>query len=104
MPVYICKCRKCAFQVEPTENLQVAKGGMLGHLTKSHGYDWEFSHRVPLNDLRELFSIVTLREASEVVGYRMLLALGIRNSYWEAQRLPSISGLGIGEFKLFLKS
>ena len=89
MPLYLCKCKNCAFLTIPTTDTDIAKMAMLSHRHKSHKEDFEFSHRVSLNDLRELFTINAVREAGEVAHY-LAVKPWLRKSFWKAQRVSSI--------------
>jgi hypothetical protein len=74
---------------------------MLKHLVKSHKYDFEFPHKVPLRDLQEGFTVVAIREEA-VIQQLLAVSPWERASFWKAQRTHVISGLSNGEFKLFL--
>ncbi len=94
MPLYLCKCKNCAFLTVPTTDSNIAKMEMLNHRQKLHGENFEFSRNVSLNDLRELFTINAVRDAGEVAHY-LAVKPWLRKSFWKAQRTirpPSFSG------------
>jgi hypothetical protein len=107
MILYLCSCRRCAFQVHSSDVLAI-KELMMQHLTKSHRQPFSLVASVPLKDFKELFIIDRIRDISDKDAKAFDWATG-HPRYWKVQRtkpqnLPIISGLGNGEFKLFLKS
>lgn len=98
-------CRSCRFVVEATTDLQLAKMRMEDHLEKSHHTQPAFASRVPLNDYKELFKVLTTVDPSpaEVATLRMAQK---RPAFYRALHLPKVplvSAQGNGEYKLFLK-
>lgn len=107
MILYLCSCRKCAFQVHSSDCLAV-KELMGDHMTKSHGYPFSLVASVPLRDFKELFIIDRVRDLTDKDAKTLDWATD-HPAYWKVQRtkpqnLPIISGLGNGELRLFLKS
>lgn len=101
--LYIGKCR-CGFLVL-NPSVRNFKAGLLTHAEKSHGYEFEFPSKVPMQDLKELFVITCVRDPEEA---RAIQQAAERGSFWKAQRVKPenitlVSGLRSGEFKLFLK-
>jgi hypothetical protein len=81
---------------------------MNGHLSRSHPSEaFDFPLHVTMKDYKALFSVVRVTDKEETVGVLRVLQ---NRGYWVAIRnhpqLQNIlvSGLGNGEFKLFLKS
>lgn len=83
-------CRRCRFVVEATTDLQLAKMRMEDHVEKSHGFKPAFSSRVPLNDYKELFKVLTTVDPSpaEVATLRMAQK---RPAFYKALHLPKIA-------------
>ena len=81
---------------------------MSDHMTKSHRYPFSLVASVPFKDFKELFMIDRIRDITDKDDKALDWATE-HSAYWKVQRtkpqnLPIISGLGNGEFKLFLKS
>lgn len=81
---------------------------MNGHLADSHPSDsFDFPLHVTLEDYKALFMVVRVTKEEEIAGVTQVLR---NRGYWVAIRnypvLQNVlvSGLGIGELKLFLKS
>jgi hypothetical protein len=81
---------------------------MNGHLSQSHPSEaFDFPLHVAMTDYKALFTIVRVTKEEEIVNVLRVLQ---NRGYWVAIRSHPqlqnilVSGLGNGEFKLFLKS
>jgi hypothetical protein len=81
---------------------------MNTHLATSHPADsFDFPVQVTLEDYQALFMVARVTKEEEIAGIQQVLR---NRAYWVAIRNHPVlqnvlvSGLGIGEFKLFLKS
>ena len=96
-------CRRCHFIVKSSIDVYLAKSMMQSHLEKSHGAP--LTLKLPrLSDFAELFKIVrTLNPSAAEV--QMIRQAEQRSAFYRVQRLPkiSVSGLGRGSYKLFLR-
>jgi hypothetical protein len=84
MILYLCNCRKCAFQVHSSDVLAV-KELMADHMTKSHRYPFSLVASVPLKDFKELFIIDRIRDLSDKDAKALDWATG-HPAYWKVQR------------------
>ena len=104
--LYVAKCRRCGYLVH-NKACPDLKADLSRHLNVSHREGYDFPLQVTMKDYKASFVITTIHDAKEAEG---ILSVINNRGFWVAIRShPQLentlfSGLGNGEFKLFLKS